>query len=123
MNKTIFKTLAAIATCFVGFTSCGVDDTAEDAVPRLKVDKNRIEVIRTGTLSTGSPATLTITANKGYVVSSDAEWLSVDKPEGLGGVSVTILAAENESGAVRQGHLTITSGSNLSELVTSHSKS
>ena len=61
-------------------SSCGVDDTAEDAVPRLKVDQNRVELIRTGTLSSGATATLTITANKGYNVTSDAEWLSVDKP-------------------------------------------
>lgn len=118
MKKPFFKTLAAIALCFVGFTSCGVDDTAEDAVPRLKVDQNRVELIRTGTLSTGAAATLTITANKGYVVTSDAEWLSVDRPTGRGAVNVNILAEENESGAVRKGLLTVTSGQNLSETIT-----
>ena len=86
MKKPFLETLTAIALCFVGFSSCGVDDTAEDAVPRLKVDQNRVELIRTGTLSSGATATLTITANKGYNVTSDAEWLSVDKPTGRGAV-------------------------------------
>ena len=118
MKKPFLETLTAIALCFVGFSSCGVDDTAEDAVPRLKVDQNRVELIRTGTLLSGATATLTITANKGYNVTSDAEWLSVDKPTGRGAVNVSILAEKNESGAVRKGLLTITSGSNLSETIT-----
>ncbi len=118
MKKPFLETLTAIALCFVGFSSCGVDDTAEDAVPRLNVDQNRVELIRTGTLSSGATATLTITANKGYNVTSDAEWLSVDKPTGRGAVNVSILAEKNESGAVRKGLLTITSGSNLSETIT-----
>lgn len=118
MKKPFLETLTAIALCFVGFSSCGVDDTAEDAVPRLKVDQNRVELIRTGTLPSGATATLTITANKGYNVTSDAEWLSVDKPTGRGAVNVSILAEKNESGAVRKGLLTITSGSNLSETIT-----
>lgn len=118
MKKPFLETLTAIALCFVGFSSCGVDDTAEDAVPRLKVDQNRVELIRTGTLSSGATATLTITTNKGYNVTSDAEWLSVDKPTGRGAVNVSILAEKNESGAVRKGLLTITSGSNLSETIT-----
>ena len=118
MKKPFLETLTAIALCFVGFSSCGVDDTAEDAVPRLKVDQNRVELIRTGTLSSGATATLTITANKGYNVTSDTEWLSVDKPTGRGAVNVSILAEKNESGAVRKGLLTITSGSNLSETIT-----
>lgn len=118
MKKPFLETLTAIALCFVGFSSCGVDDTAEDAVPRLKVDQNRVELIRTGTLSSGATATLPITANKGYNVTSDAEWLSVDKPTGRGAVNVSILAEKNESGAVRKGLLTITSGSNLSETIT-----
>ncbi len=118
MKKPFLETLTAIALCFVGFSSCGVDDTAEDAVPRLKVDQNRVELIRTGTLSSGATATVTITANKGYNVTSDAEWLSVDKPTGRGAVNVSILAEKNESGAVRKGLLTITSGSNLSETIT-----
>lgn len=118
MKKPFLETLTAIALCFVGFSSCGVDDTAEDTVPRLKVDQNRVELIRTGTLSSGATATLTITANKGYNVTSDAEWLSVDKPTGRGAVNVSILAEKNESGAVRKGLLTITSGSNLSETIT-----
>ena len=118
MKKTFLKTLPAIMLCFIGFSSCGVDDTAEDAVPRLKVDQNRVELIRTGTLSSGAAATLTITANKGYAVTSDAEWLSVDRPTGKGAVSVNILAQENESGAVRKGLLTVTSASNLSETIT-----
>lgn len=118
MKKPFLETLTAIALCFVGFSSCGVDDTAEDAVPRLKVDQNRVELIRTGTLSSGATATLTITANKGYNVTSDAEWLSVDKPTGRGAVNVSILAEKNESGAVRKGLLTTTSGSNLSETIT-----
>lgn len=118
MKKPFIKTLAAIALCFVGFTSCGVDDTAEDAVPRLKVDQNRVELIRTGTLASGATATIYVTANKGYVVTSDAEWLSVDKPEGIGGVTLNIFAEDNESGAVRKGHLTISSASNMSETIT-----
>lgn len=118
MKKPFFKTLAAIALSFVGITSCGVDDTAEDAVPRLGVDKNRVELTKVGSLSNGSAPTLSIVANKGYEVTSDSEWLSVDKPTGKGGVTVNILAERNESGEIREGHLTVTSCPNLSEYIT-----
>ena len=118
MKKSFFKTLAALAIFCTGFASCGVEDTAEDAVPRLKVDQNRIELIKTGTLETGATATLSVIANKGYEVTSDAEWLSVDKPTGIGGVTLHILAEPNETGAVRRGHLTVTSSSKLSEMIT-----
>lgn len=118
MKQFFFKPLAVFAICCAGLSACGVEDTAEDAVPRLKVDQNRIELIKTGTLETGAGATLYVVANKGYEVSSDAEWLSVDKPMGIGGVTLNILADENESGVERTGHLTIASGPNLSELIT-----
>lgn len=96
--------------------SC-LEDQAEDARPRLTVDKISVTVIQTGTLSTGSKATVEVVANRGYVISSDAEWLSVDKPRGTGRLSVAINARPNETDDVRSGRLTVTSG-NLTEVIT-----
>ena len=68
-------------------------------------------------LNTGSKASFDVLANRGYVITSDAEWLDVDKPTGKGRVSVTLEAKPNETAGERTGHLTVTSGK-LSERVT-----
>ena len=117
MNNRIFRVFTAMFIAVGFMTSCSMDDTADDALPRLKVDKNRVEIIRDGNLSNGNPATVNVTANKGYNVTSDSDWLSVEKPTGQGWATLTILAQPNNSGAVREGHLTVTSAS-LSETIT-----
>ena len=118
MKKNLFRTfpalLAGMAVALVA-TSCGVDDNAEDALPRLTVDKNRVEVTKNGLTGNGDVATLQVTANKGYTITSDAEWLTVDKAEGVGSQVVKIQATENESGEEREGTLTVTTVGNLTE--------
>ena len=64
MKKT-FLHLLLLMGCACCFPSC-VEDKAEDAAARLTVSKVSVEVIRTGTLSTGSKATLDVLANRGY---------------------------------------------------------
>lgn len=101
----------------MAFTSCGVEDNAKDALPRLNVDKSIVQVIQDGKLKSGAPASVNITSNKGYTITSDCDWLSVDRPEGKGRVSVEIIAEPNETDGIRVGHLNITS-MNLTEVVT-----
>lgn len=101
----------------MSLTSCGVEDNSQDALPRLNVDKSIVNIIQDGKLSTGSAATISLTSNKGFTIVSDSEWLSVDKTEGSGRVTVQIIADPNDSGAERTGHLNISSF-NLTEVVT-----
>ena len=56
MKKT-FLHLLLLMGCACCFPSC-VEDKAEDAAARLTVSKVSVEVIRTGTLSTGSKLSL-----------------------------------------------------------------
>ena len=102
--------------CVFLLPSC-IEDKAEDAAHRLVVSKVDVELIQTGMLNTGSKASFDVLANRGYVITSDAEWLDVDKPTGKGRVSVTLEAKPNETAGERTGHLTVTSGK-LSERVT-----
>ena len=102
--------------CVFLLPSC-IEDKAEDAAHRLVVSKVDVELIQTGMLNTGSKASFDVLANRGYVITSDAEWLGVDKPTGKGRVSVTLEAKPNETAGERTGHLTVTSGK-LSERVT-----
>lgn len=117
MKVTKHIMFGAIFAVGMTFTSCGVDDNTKDVLPRLNVDKSIVQVIQDGKLKSGSPATINITSNKGYSITSDSEWLSVDRPEGQGRVTVEIVAEPNESGAERTGHLKISS-LNISEIVT-----
>lgn len=77
--------------CVFLLPSC-IEDKAEDAAHRLVVSKVDVELIQTGMLNTGSKASFDVLANRGYVITSDAEWLDVDKPTGKGRVSVTLEA-------------------------------
>ena len=95
--------------CVFLLPSC-IEDKAEDAAHRLVVSKVDVELIQTGMLNTGSKASFDVLANRGYVITSDAEWLDVDKPTGKGRVSVTLEAKPNETAGERTGHLTVTSG-------------
>lgn len=56
-------------------------------------------------------------ANKGYRISSDAEWLSVDKPEGVGLVDVAVVCQENNSGVERSASLYVTADGGLKDTV------
>lgn len=92
MKVTKHIMFGAIFAVGMTFTSCGVDDNTKDVLPRLNVDKSIVQVIQDGKLKSGSPATINITSNKGYTITSDSEWLSVDRPEGQGRVTVEIVA-------------------------------
>lgn len=57
-----------------------------------RCEQVEVELIQTGMLNTGSKASARRTCKPGYVITSDAEWLDVDKPTGKGRVSVTLEA-------------------------------
>lgn len=97
--------------------SCSMDDKADDATPRLHVSEKEIAVVKTGKLKDGSAATFQIAANKGYKITSDAEWLTVDKPEGSGLVDIVVACTENNTGAERTGKLYVTA-TGLADTVT-----
>lgn len=109
MKRTYLFSLIFTFVGLMGLSSCACEDLAEDSAPRLKVDKSIVQVIQTGRLKSGSAPTIEVVANKGFQISSDEPWLSVDKPEGEGRMILTVLAEPNESGSVREGHLTIAS--------------
>ena len=119
MNKTLknHMTYVLFASLLVAnFTSC-VENNADDATPRLKVDKVNINVIQTGKLSTGVSASFKLVANLGYEISSDVDWIIPNKPTGTGATDVTLSIRANETGDTRVGYLTIKSH-DLSETIT-----
>ena len=89
--KRTFLHLLLLSGCVCLLPSC-IEDKAEDAAHRLVVSKVDVELIQTGMLNTGSKASFDVLANRGYVITSDTEWLDVDKPTGKGRVSVTLEA-------------------------------
>ena len=119
MNKTLkthsLQVLFALLLV-MGF-SAFVENNADDASPRLKVDKININVIQTGTLNTGVSASFKVVANLGYEITSDVDWITPNKPTGKGAVSVTLAITANETGDTRVGHLTVKSHG-LTETVT-----
>ena len=114
--KSLLKGLLLLPLAATVFASCDMDDKADEAVPRLSISQVNYEVTLPGTLKDGTEATVRVIANKGYQISSDQAWLTVDKPTGSGMTDVTILCDSNKTGAERTGTLTITSY-NLQEQV------
>lgn len=109
-----------LATCLALITlvcSCAMEDKADDATPRLRVSQKSLSVVKTGKLKDGTSATFQVAANKGYRIQSDAEWLSVDKPEGVGLVDVAVVCQENNSGAERTASLFVTADGGLKDTV------
>ena len=94
-----------------------MEDKADDATPRLRVSQKSLSVVKTGKLKDGTDAIFQVAANKGYRIKSDAEWLSVDKPEGVGLVDVTVVCQENNSGAERTASLYVTADGGLADTV------
>ena len=109
-----------LATCLALITlvcSCAMEDKADEATPRLRVSQKTLSVVKTGKLKDGTSATFQVAANKGYRISSDAEWLSVDKPEGVGLVDVAVVCQENNSGVERSASLYVTADGGLKDTV------
>ena len=98
-------------------TAC-MEDLSKDAAPRLTISAMKIEMVRTGVNQEGSIPTFSVTANKGFTITSDSEeWLSVNIPKGPSGITtVKALATENTTDAPRHGILTVTSN-NLTEKI------
>ncbi|NDV70137.1 BACON domain-containing protein [Dysgonomonas sp. 25] len=111
--KTIHARSILYALCIIivgqVFFACSEHDNSKDPETRLSVDKLELTVIRTGRLSTGNKASLSILANRGYELSSDVDWITVDKPKGEGLTDVVLEVEENNTNAVRTGRLTVTS--------------
>lgn len=109
-----------LAMCLALITlvcSCAMEDKADEATPRLRVSQKSLSVVKTGKLKDGTSATFQVAANKGYRIQSDAEWLSVDKPEGVGLVDVAVVCQENNSGAERTASLFVTADGGLKDTV------
>ena len=109
-----------LAVCLVLISmvcSCAMEDKAEEATPRLRVSQKTLSVVKTGKLKNGTDATFQVAANKGYRISSNAEWLSVDQPEGIGLVDVTVVCQENNSEEERSASLYVTADGGLADTV------
>lgn len=109
--------LAACLALITLVCSCAMEDKADEATPRLRVSQKSLSVVKTGKLKDGTSATFQVAANKGYRISSDAEWLSVDKPEGVGLVDVAVVCQENNSGVERSASLYVTADGGLKDTV------
>lgn len=88
--KKSYFSLAFFTLLLAGALVSCMENTAEDASPRLKVDKTNITVIQTGRLSTGTKPSVNVTANLGYEASSDVDWITPDKPTGKGITDITL---------------------------------
>ncbi|MDU1890170.1 MAG: BACON domain-containing protein [Dysgonomonas sp.] len=111
-HKKINVSFTFLLSLFFGImvTSCTVESTADDPDTRLKVDKINVELIQTGTLSNGNKASLDVTANLGFTITSDVNWMNPDQTNYSGGrTTVTLNVDANETGDTRIGYLTIVS--------------
>ena len=107
--KLKLKFLAYLALTPAIFAMASCAGLEEQSASRFSVDKINVDLISSGQLSSGEPATISVVANKGYEIVSDSDWLSVDKPQGKGRVVVSVLAEKYPSGPGRSGVLTISS--------------
>lgn len=114
MFRQLISAFIFVGGVFCFLLSC---DKEPDIPARFSIDTVSIDVISTGQLSSGEVPTISIVANKGYNVTSDSEWLTVDKPQGSGSATVTVLAAEYTQGQSRTGHLTVSSA-DFSQVIT-----
>lgn len=107
-KKSTFWSVILLISCFV-FSACSKEDNSKNAATRLQVDKVQLTVIQSGRLLSGSKATINVLANLGYAITSDVDWLTVDKPTGKGRTDVILDVKENTTGDVRTGYLTVSS--------------
>ena len=84
---------------------------------RLSIDTHEATLARNGRSPLDQDVKFRVIANKGYEITSEQDWLGVDKPTGHGLNDVLIVAKENESGALRTGTLLVRSGNLYEELV------
>ena len=116
-NHYLLMSLWGLFALSLSLVSCGMDDKADEATPRLGISQARYELALPGSLNDGTNAVVRITANKGYRVTSNQPWLSVDKPEGIGLTDVTIVCDSNKTGVQREGTLTV-STNGIEETIT-----
>jgi len=120
MTKNCFS-LVFLLLISTFLSSCS--DKDEDTPARFSLDIINIEVISSGNKSDGTIPVITVVANNGYEITSDSQWLSVDKPNGRGRNNVTVLVDKYETGVGRTGHLIVSSGSEFNQEVTIHQSS
>lgn len=104
MFRQLISAFIFVGGVFCFLLSC---DKEPDIPARFSIDTVSIDVISTGQLSSGEVPTISIVANKGYNVTSDSEWLTVDKPQGSGSATVSVIAQRYDEGTGRTGHLTV----------------
>lgn len=121
LKTDILAYLALLPLVFAAASSCtGVE---KESASRFSVDKINVDLISSGQLTSGEPATIVVVANKGYEIVSDSDWLSVDKPVGKGRVAVVVTAEKYPSGPGRTGVLTVTSGEYSTEVTVNQTAS
>ncbi|MBL1408437.1 BACON domain-containing protein [Sphingobacterium faecale] len=107
-KKSIFWNIIFLLSCFF-FSTCSKEDNTKNVGTRLQVSKSQISVIQSGRLLSGSKAAINVLSNLGYQITSDVDWVKVDKPIGKGKTDVILEVEENTSGDIRMGYLTISS--------------
>lgn len=100
------------------YTACSTDNFADDADPRLTVDRVNVDVIQTGTTYVGTKPVIGVKATKGYTVSSLDEWITPEEKEGpIGESNVTLTITANETGKTRVGTVQIISGNRVENII------
>lgn len=115
-TNNLFVALSTLLTAML-LASCSVDNFADDATPRLTVDRASVDVIQTGTTFVGTKPIIGIKATKGYTVTSFEDWITPDNKEGpIGDSKLTLTITANETGKTRTGIVQITSGNRVEEV-------
>lgn len=109
--KVPFAILALLLICSISLMSCKDDkDEPENPqeVPHLQVNPSSISLVSMA----NSSATLTITCNSTWSITSKPEWINVSSTSGNGDTMLTITAlTDNNTASVRSGSINIQSGS------------
>lgn len=116
-RKNILPFIGTMMALLCCLCACQMENKADEATPRLNVEKVIVRLQRNGLQTDANKATVLIVANKGYKIESDARWLQVDRPQGSGYTQVEITATYNDSDAERVGQLLVSSD-NLSHTIT-----
>ncbi len=109
--KVSFAFLAMLLICGISLMSCKDDkDEPENpqVIPQLHVNPSSISLVSMA----NSSATITITCNGNWSITSKPEWINVSSTSGNGDTAVTITAlTDNNTASVRSGTIDVQSGS------------
>ena len=98
------KYLMCLAAAAFAIAACGEKEPQKTETPEISVNPAEISVE-----SAGGTATLQITSNTKWAISTTDAWISFEPASGEGNASVTVTAAENTAYKEREGKLSINS--------------